>query len=148
ARAGTGSTWSLSSRGAWPRRTNLSQDTTLSMVDFNLIDRIGVDESEADALIREAFGDVVAEGNMDGLLKKDMEQLQVGKILKGTVVGKAGDDVVVEVGLKSEGLIHKSEFEEGYDDLEKGDVIEVLLEELEDESGVIKLSKRKADRIR
>src|SRR5690606_1580666 len=98
---GTGSSWSLSSRGAWPRRTTRFQDNTLSMVDFNLIDRIGVNEGEAEALIREALGDVVAEGNMDGLLTKDMEQLQVGKILKGTVVGKAGDDVVVEVGLKS-----------------------------------------------
>lgn len=117
------------------------------MVDFNLIDRIGVVETEADALIRQAFGEDVARGNMDGLLQKDMQQLQTGKILKGKVVGKAGDDVVVEVGLKSEGLIHKSEFDD-YDDIEKGDIIEVLLEELEDESGAIKLSKRKADRIR
>ncbi len=117
------------------------------MVNYNLIDRIGVDEQEAEALIRDALGAEVASGNMDGLLKDDIQQLQVGNILDGKVVGKAGDDVVIEVGLKSEGLIHKSEFDD-YDDIEVGDIIEVFLEELEDEHGVIQLSKRKADRIR
>ncbi|MEM7228567.1 MAG: 30S ribosomal protein S1 [Planctomycetota bacterium] len=117
------------------------------MVNHNLIAQIGLDDIDADALIRDAFGDKVAEGDMDGLLRDDMEQLQVGKILKGKVVGKAGDDVVVEVGLKSEGLVNKSEFE-NFEDIEAGDVIEVLLEDLEDESGIIKLSKRRADRIR
>ena len=117
------------------------------MVDFNLIAEIGVDPSEAEALIRDALGTAVADGDMDGVLHDDLQQLQVGKILKGKVVGKAGDDVVVEVGLKSEGLIHKSEFDD-YNDLEPGDSVEVLLEGLEDDDGIIRLSKRKADRIR
>jgi small subunit ribosomal protein S1 len=117
------------------------------MVNYTLIDRLGIDEAEADALIRSALGPAVAEGNMDGILKKDIQQLQVGNILHGKVVGKAGDDVVLEVGLKSEGLVHKSEFDD-FDEIELGDMIEVFLEELEDSSGAIKLSKRKADRIR
>ena len=70
-----------------------------------------------------------------------------GRILKGRVAGRAGDDVIVDVGLKSEGLIHKGEFDD-LDALQPGDEIEVLLEEFDDGSGVIKLSKRKADRIR
>ena len=49
--------------------------------------------------------------------------------------------------LKSEGLIHKSEFDE-WDTLESGIEIEVILEDLEDANGIVKLSKRKADRIR
>jgi small subunit ribosomal protein S1 len=117
------------------------------MVDHNLIASIGVDVDEADLLIREALGEDVAEGNMDGLLKVAVEELKVGNILQGKVVGKAGDDVVIDVGLKSEGLVNKSEFE-SFDDLELGDKVEVVLEELEDDSGVVKLSKRKADRIR
>ena len=84
---------------------------------------------------------------MDSLLKEQIESFQRGNILKGKVVGKAGDDVVIDVGLKSEGLVHKGEFE-NYDALEIGDIIEVLLEELEDETGAVRLSKRKADRIR
>ena len=66
---------------------------------------------------------------------------------KGRIVGKAGDDAVIDVGLKSEGLVNKNEFD-NYDSLKMGDSVEVLLEDLEDETGIIKLSKRKADRIR
>ena len=117
------------------------------MVNYNLISRIGTVDRDADAMIRQALGSSVAEGNMDGLLEKEIQSFSKGTILKGQVVGKAGDDFVVEVGLKSEGLINKNEFDNA-DDVEVGDTIEVLLEELEDEDGTIKLSKRKADRIR
>ncbi|MHC4991251.1 MAG: 30S ribosomal protein S1, partial [Planctomycetota bacterium] len=117
------------------------------MVDQNLIQSIGIDEQEVEELLRQSFGDEVAAGNMDTLLKEDMQEFKVGNILHGKVVGKAGDDVVVDVGLKSEGLVNKGEFDD-FDNLEVGDKIEVVLEQLEDESGVIKLSKRKADRIR
>ena len=117
------------------------------MVNYNLIADIGIEEQQVDELVRQAFGEQVAGGDMDSLLQEDIENFQRGNILKGRVVGKAGDDVVIDVGLKSEGLINKSEFE-NYDDLEVGDVVEVLLEELEDETGAVRLSKRKADRIR
>jgi small subunit ribosomal protein S1 len=118
-----------------------------SMVNYNLIADIGIDELEVESLVREALGEQAATGNMEGLLQEDIENFQRGNILKGKIVGKAGDDVVIDVGLKSEGLVNKGEFED-YDDLEVGDVIEVLLEELEDDTGAVRLSKRKADRIR
>ena len=117
------------------------------MVDYNLIEELGVSDLEVEELIREALGEQAATGNMDDLLQQDIENFQRGNILNGRVVGKAGDDVVIDVGLKSEGLINKSEFD-NYDDLEIGSVVEVLLEELEDETGTVRLSKRKADRIR
>ena len=117
------------------------------MVDYNLIEQIGIDDSDAEALIRDAFGTQVAEGEMDPLFKDDMADYEPGKIMIGRVAGKAGDDVVIDVGLKSEGLVNKSEFD-NFEDLEIGDKIEVLLEEVEDQSGLIKISKRKADRIR
>ncbi|MCP3905843.1 MAG: 30S ribosomal protein S1 [Planctomycetes bacterium] len=117
------------------------------MVDHNLIQQIGVDESEIDALVSSAYGSDVAEGNMDSLLSGEIQNFQPGTILQGRVVGKAGDDVVVEVGLKSEGLVNKVEFD-NFEDIEAGDTVEVLLEAIEDEAGIVKLSKRKADRIR
>ncbi len=118
------------------------------MVDYNLIQEIGVEEDLAEAMILEALGRDVASGNMDKVLKADIQNFSVNSILKGRVVGFAGDDVVVEVGLKSEGLIPKEEFEDGAGDLTIGDTIEVLLESLEDDTGAVQLSKRKADRIR
>ena len=117
------------------------------MVDHNLIEKIGLDEEEVEQLVKEAYGEDVAQGDMDSLLRGDIQNFQPGTILQGKVVGKAGDDVVVEVGLKSEGLVNKAEFDD-FDDLEIGDTIEVFLEAIEDDSGIVKLSKRKADRIR
>jgi small subunit ribosomal protein S1 len=84
---------------------------------------------------------------MESVISGDIQQFVPGNMLKGKIVGKAGDDAVIDVGLKSEGLIHKSEFDD-WDTLESGTEIEVILEDLEDENGIIKLSKRKADRIR
>ncbi len=117
------------------------------MVDYNLIEEIGIEEGEVESLIREALGEEVATGDMDGLLQENIQDFKPGTILKGRIVGKAGDDVVIDVGLKSEGLVNKSEFD-NYNELQAGDIIEVLLEDLEDSTGTVQLSKRKADRIR
>lgn len=117
-----------------------------TMVDFNLIAQVGIDDADVDALLNQA-GATLAEGNMDEILAGEMQSYSRGKILSGKVVGKAGDDAVVDVGLKSEGLVNKNEFD-NWDELSPGDEIEVLLEDLDDGTGILKLSKRKADRIR
>ncbi len=117
------------------------------MVDYNLIADLNLDSNEADDLIRQSLGETIADGNMETLLDGDLQQYTTGNILVGRFVGKAGDDAVIDVGLKSEGLVHKSEFDD-WDTLESGAEIEVILEDLEDENGIVKLSKRKADRIR
>ena len=115
------------------------------MVDFNLIDQLGAGDEAAEAMLREALG-ASGENRMDAILGGGlMQDFTPGSILKGKVIGFAGDDVVVEVGLKSEGLVDKGEFEELP---AVGDEVEVLLEQVEDASGGIVLSKRKADRIR
>jgi ribosomal protein S1 len=62
------------------------------------------------------------------------------------IIGWAGDDVVVDVGLKSEGVIAINEWEDR-SSVDIGDEIDVFLENIESESGLIELSKRKADRI-
>ncbi|MBG79363.1 MAG: 30S ribosomal protein S1 [Phycisphaerae bacterium] len=117
------------------------------MVDFNLIAELDLQHDEADALIRSQLGAEVADGDMASVLSGEIQQYSRGKILNGKIVGKAGDDAIIDVGLKSEGLVNKAEFDD-WDTLKSGDMVEVLLEDLEDESGIIKLSKRKADRIR
>ena len=117
------------------------------MVDFNLIADLGIDDADVQKLIQAQIGTDAGDEQLDSLLTGDIQQVSRGRILMGKVVGKAGDDVVIDVGLKSEGLVHKGEFD-NFDALKHGDEIEVLLEDLDDGSGVIKLSKRKADRIR
>ncbi|MBX3373100.1 MAG: 30S ribosomal protein S1 [Phycisphaeraceae bacterium] len=117
------------------------------MVDKTLIATLGVDDAEVSALFRQALGRDAAESEIEGLLQTEIPTVQQGSILKGKVVGQVGDEFIVEVGLKSEGLVNRNEFAEN--ELPAvGDMVEVFLEAIDSETGTIKLSKRKADRIR
>ncbi len=117
------------------------------MVDETLIASLGEADAEAEQLIAEALGKEAAEGGMDDLLSAEVQEATPGKLLKGRVMGYAGDDVVIEVGLKSEGLVPKQEFEESGQPYNIGDTVDVLLEEIEGEGGLVQLSHRKALRI-
>ena len=114
------------------------------MIDETLIAELGVTDDDAQALLSQHFGAEEQEG-MENLLGEQVADLQPGKLIKGKVIGFSGDDVVVEVGLKSEGLIPKEEFT-NLDELRVGQTVDVLLETMEGEGGLIQLSKRKADR--
>ena len=80
-------------------------------------------------------------------LDHKVDLLLPGTVLKGIIAAHIGNDVIVEVGLKSEGIVEASEFDED-DQIEIGRNIDVFLEEIDAEGGVILLSKRKADRIK
>ena len=70
-----------------------------------------------------------------------------GEMIKGKVVRIMGDNVIVDVGFKSEGTIQRHEFFEGVD-LKVGQEIEVVLESVEDLEGNLVLSKSRADFLR
>ena len=114
------------------------------MIDETLIASLGIEDADAEALLSEALGDRAAKG-MDDLLDERIDSLETGTLIQGKIIGFSGDDVVVEVGLKSEGLIPKEEFP-NLSELKVGDTVDVLLESMEGEGGLIQLSKRKADR--
>lgn len=117
------------------------------MVDKNLIAMLEIADLEAEQMVAEALGIEVAQGDLEGLLGDQIGDFKPGSILKGKIIGHAGDDFLVEVGLKSEGILDRNEFDEP-GDVEIGDTVEVLLEELESDTGTVRISKRKADRIR
>ncbi len=85
-------------------------------------------------------------------LLKDYEQggfeLKRNDVVEGTIVQVNPDSVVVDVGYKSEGVISLREFadESGKIDVKVGDVYDVLFGGGESDSGLIVLSKEKADR--
>jgi small subunit ribosomal protein S1 len=76
-----------------------------------------------------------------------ISSMEVGQILKGKIVELTPDFVVVDVGLKSEGLIPVNEFNDP-NELQLGNDIEVLLDRAEGEDGQIVLSREKARRQR
>jgi small subunit ribosomal protein S1 len=81
------------------------------------------------------------------------QKYELNEIVEGKIVRVDDDHVVIDVGFKSEGTIPRNEWDE--DDVpEVGQTIKVLIEDLEDElgraddpSGLIAVSKRKADHI-
>jgi small subunit ribosomal protein S1 len=81
----------------------------------------------------------------ESLVEIDMNP---GAIVSGTVIDIDSDWVTVHAGLKSEGVIAKSEFldDQGAFELEVGSVVKVALETVEDGFGATKLSREKAKR--
>src|SRR6476619_6849016 len=79
----------------------------------------------------------------EGLLKE-------GEIVKGTVVEVTKEYAVVDIGYKSEGQVPIAEFTnaKGEVTLKPGDTVEVLLESRENDTGMVVLSKEKADKMR
>lgn len=65
----------------------------------------------------------------------------------GSIVSINDNEIMMDVGFKSEGIISRDEFEEG-ETPKIGDQIEVFVDVLEDEEGQMRLSKRKADFMR
>jgi len=80
------------------------------------------------------------------LYSDSFRDVKEGELIKGKVVRVQGDNVIVDVGFKSEGSIPKTEFPEG--ELKVGQVIEVVLESVEDQEGNLVLSKQRADFLR
>jgi small subunit ribosomal protein S1 len=118
------------------------------MVDYNLIEDIGLDQNATANMLREAFGERPIDEDLTAIMTKAGASIgSPNSVIKGRVVSISGDYVIVDVGLKSEGQILKEEFDDA-GGVSPGDDVDVLLEEIEDQDGNIVLSKRKADRIR
>jgi small subunit ribosomal protein S1 len=79
---------------------------------------------------------------LNDLIDSKFREFREGSIVKGTILEIRPQVVLVDVGYKSEGAIPSNEFED--EEIEIGDEIEVLLEKLENEEGMVVLSKEKA----
>ena len=78
-------------------------------------------------------------------------QIEEGKVVSGTVIQLTKDYAVIDIGYKSEGQVAINEFVPapgGEPGVKIGDRIEVLVESRENDSGMVVLSKEKADKMR
>ena len=74
------------------------------MVDRNIVNKLGLSEDKLDEQVMELFGE--NEGAfLEEVLQRKVELRLPGTILQGTIVTQIGNDVIVEVGLKSEGVV-------------------------------------------
>ena len=84
------------------------------------------------------------------LYDNSFRNIAEGEVVKGTVLKVTENEVVVDVGYKSEGIISVNEFldENGAVMVQAGDVVDVLLERTEDRDGHIVLSREKAEKMK
>jgi small subunit ribosomal protein S1 len=132
--------------GAHKLLTRLHKGISKFMVDKNIANKLGLSAEQIEKQVSELFGEKETQ-YLEEVLKKKVDSRLPGAILSGTIVSQIGNDVIVEVGLKSEGVVDAGEFDSP-DEITPGAKIEVLLEDTDAEGGLILLSKRKADRIR
>lgn len=116
------------------------------MVNRNLLRQFDATDDDIHAAFAAADQD---EASWDSWLPAETQEFEANKIVTGTVLEIRGEDVVIDIGYKSEGVIRLDEWrDEGVENPppKPGDTVEVLLETVEGEDGAIALSYRKAKR--
>ena len=104
-------------------------------------------------LTRDPYGEDemdVSRDDFEALLQEfggEMQNSREGEIVNARGLSMTDTAVILEFGFKSEGSVPLDEFKDP-SALSPGDEVEVLLESLEDEDGIVVLSKRKADFLR
>ncbi len=107
-------------------------------------------ESSAEALSENGenfsdmdFGEILEQHERESHL-----DIGEGEVVKGTVVKITGQDVIINVGFKSEGIVKIAEFKDGDKiTIQPGDVVDVLVKQLENHDGYVELSRADAVRM-
>ena len=81
------------------------------------------------------------------LYDESFKNIKEGEIITGEIVGITDDNVILDVGFKSSGVVPKNEFSPE-DELKIGKGVEIVIESVEDEEGNVQLSKKRADFLR
>lgn len=84
------------------------------------------------------------------LIDQSLQELVEGEVVKGRVLEVSRDEVVVDIGYKSEGVMRAAEFadKDGNVSIAPGDEVEVLLERCEDKEGNVVVSREKAEKMK
>lgn len=106
----------------------------------NILDDVNFKEEDA-----KNFANLL-DGNVKSSTRSE-STVEPGTILKGTIVEISKDHVVIDVGLKSEGIVPVEEFSDP-SVLSLGNEVEVFLDQPEDANGQIVLSREKAEKLR
>lgn len=116
------------------------------MLDPNVFRDIEVSDKEIEAELQAAFGPTVTANVMEQTFTGQTGVgLAFDTLLKAKIVTITGNDVVLDVGLKSEGVVSLEEWDDPAQ-VKPGDLVDVIVEDI-DETGMIVVSKRRADRI-
>jgi small subunit ribosomal protein S1 len=91
----------------------------------------------------EDFGKILEQHERDSHL-----DISEGEVVQGKVVKITGQDVIINVGFKSEGIVKITEFKDGDKiTIQPGDTVDVLVKQLENNDGYVELSRADAVRM-
>ncbi|MDE0118916.1 MAG: 30S ribosomal protein S1 [Bdellovibrionales bacterium] len=126
-------------------KTQIQKEKVLSLL--NEADKIYLKSPALDPVTtangNESFGKLYEES-----LKR--YDFKIGDVVKGRVISIEDDYVLVDINYKSEGFIPKSEFRmvAGQNNIQVGQELDVYIDRIENENGMMVLSKDRADIIR
>ncbi len=113
---------------------------------------ISPSKSDGRATVPAKGGAVRAEDgeSFKDLFEESLHEVQEGRVVRGRVIYIKDDFVVVDIGLKSEGQVPLREFlaQDGNPVVAIGDAVDVVIEGKDLKSGMVNLSKEKADKVR
>src|SRR5262245_11716733 len=136
----------------WRITTDFPCYVQFLMVNRNLIRSLENDPSLT-ALFEKEIADVQQGDSVLATIESEAD-FDVNSIVDGRILRVDEDSVLIDVGFKSEGRIPLNEWEPGEDPPQPGQMIKVLIEDVEDplgliddDGGMVALSKRKAEKI-
>ena len=80
------------------------------------------------------------------MYEQSIKEFKEGQLVKGKILSIGANNVLLDIGYKSEAVVPAAEFAD-FRSLKVGDEVEVFLERLEDEDGKVVVSKEKADKL-
>ncbi len=88
--------------------------------------------------------------SFQALYEESLHEVQEGEVIRGQVIHIGAEFVTVDIGFKSEGQVPLKEFisKNGQLCVNVGDSIDVFIERKESETGIVTLSKEKADKFK
>ncbi|MEO2158739.1 MAG: 30S ribosomal protein S1 [bacterium] len=147
-----------------PTTEQQNQTSENDVSDLQITEQV-LEESNALQIIQSGLGEIspelindpygaeildVSDEDFQALLNQQADLIgdfKEGEVVKAKVIKVTQNVVIMDFGFKSEGAVPLDEFKD-VDSLQPGETVEVLLESLEDDDGVVILSKKKADFLR
>jgi small subunit ribosomal protein S1 len=98
----------------------------------------GLSDAEIDNEVSAILGVAQEADGLKKLYEESIKAFESGSVVSGRVVRLVGSDAIIDVGFKSEGSVPLEEFDGKK--VEVGQQVDVLLEAIEDETGLVILS--------
>ncbi|MBN2384317.1 30S ribosomal protein S1 [bacterium] len=107
-------------------------------------------QNEEEQTTEDMDGSQEYEESLEDLYDESFRNIVEGEVVRGKILQITENEILIDVGYKSEGVIPLVEFQSYLEEenLKIGDEIDVYLEKTEDSNGLVVLSKEKADKIK